>query len=183
VLAARADDGLRWVTVDWDTWGKGSGPDLPPPGEYDMVPTEAIEIFDRALAAVDVVDHLVISTGPLDLRFQQWVVNAGQGTDTGPDEDVERDPRPELSTPYVEPAEGTESALADIWALVLRLDSIGADDDFFGLGGNSVLAIEVVGRIRKALRLPVPTSAVMGYPTVRGLAAQIEEMTQAPADA
>jgi NAD(P)-dependent dehydrogenase (short-subunit alcohol dehydrogenase family) len=183
VLAARGCDGLRWITVDWDTWGKGSGPDLPPPGDYDMAPAEAVKVFERALAAVDAVDHVVISTGPLDPRFQLWVVDAGMGADAASEEDVERDPRPDLSTPFVEPAEGTECALADIWARVLRLQSVGAEDDFFGLGGNSVLAIEVVGRIRKGLRLPIPTSAVMGYPTVRGLATQIDEMRQASVDA
>jgi acyl carrier protein len=183
VLAARCHDGLRWITVDWDTWGKGTGPDLPPPGDYDMAPEEAVEIFDRAVAAIDSVDHIVISTGPLDVRFQQWVVDAGATKAGADDEDVERDPRPDLSTPYVEPVAGTEAALAEIWARVLRLENVGAEDNFFGLGGNSVLAIEVVGRIRKGMRVPVPTAAVMGFPTVRGLASQIDELTRTPADA
>jgi acyl transferase domain-containing protein/acyl carrier protein len=182
LLAARAADGLRWVTVDWDTWGKGTGPDLPPPGDYDMTSHEAVEIFERAVAALDSVEHIVISTGDLDTRFQQWVVNAGARGSLADDADVERDPRPDLSTPYVEPAAGTEAALAEIWARVLRLETVGAEDDFFGLGGNSVLAIEVVGRIRKGLRVPVPTAAVMGYPTVRGLASQIDELMRTPAE-
>ncbi|MFT9821189.1 SDR family NAD(P)-dependent oxidoreductase, partial [Lysinibacillus sp. NPDC056185] len=145
VLAARGTDGARWITVDWDTWGRTPSPDGPPPGEYDMTPAEAVEIFERALAAVDTVDHVVISTGPLGDRFQQWVVDRGM-TDKLDDEDAQRDPRPELSIPYTEPAAGTEAALAEIWARVLRLETVGADDDFFGLGGNSVLAIEVVSR-------------------------------------
>ncbi|MGZ4432668.1 MAG: SDR family oxidoreductase, partial [Trebonia sp.] len=62
VTAARALDGLRWITVDWDTWGR-EGPDAPPPGEFDMTPAEAVEIFERAVAVVDRADHLVISTG------------------------------------------------------------------------------------------------------------------------
>jgi acyl transferase domain-containing protein/acyl carrier protein len=182
VLASRVSTGLRWTTVDWDTWGQGSGPDLPPPGEFDMAPTEAVEVFERAVAAIDSVDHIVISTGDLDPRFQQWVIDRGFGGDLVDDEDVERDPRPDLSTPYVEPAAGTQAGLAAIWARVLRLESVGADDDFFGLGGNSVLAIEVVGRIRKGLKVPVPTSAVMGFPTVRGLAGQIDELMETPGE-
>jgi len=129
-----------------------------------MTPTQAVEVFERALAAVDVVDHVVISTGSLDERFQLWVVDRGMAAGFN-DEDVERDPRPDLSTPYIEPADGTEAALAAIWARVLRLEMVGAEDDFFGLGGNSVLAIELVARVRKELKIPVPTSAVMGYPS------------------
>jgi acyl transferase domain-containing protein/acyl carrier protein len=176
VVAARAADGGSWITVDWDTWRQ----ELTAPAhnaEFDMAPEEAVEVFDRALAAVDHVDHLVISTGSLAARFDQWVVKQGLGSDGGDEADVEVDPRPELSTPYVEPAEGVEAELARIWSRVLRLDKVGADDDFFGLGGSSVMAIELIARIRKQLRIPVPTSAVMGYPTVRGLAAQIADVT------
>ncbi len=176
VTAARAADGLRWITVDWDTWGREAGPDAPPPGAFDMAPAEAVEIFERAVGVIDRVGHLVISTGSLEGRFRQWVVDRGGGTDLADDEDVERDPRPDIATPYVQPAEGTEQALAEIWARVLRLEMVGAEDDFFGLGGNSVLAIEVVARIRKELKIPVPTSAVLGYPTVRGLAGQIDAL-------
>lgn len=182
VVAARALDGIRWIAVDWDTWGRETGgPDVPPPGEFDMTPAQGVEVFERAVAAIDHVDHLVISTGSLDGRFQKWIVDRGLGGFLADEEDVERDPRPDLSTPYVEPTEGTSAALAEIWARVLRLDKVGADDDFFGLGGNSVLAIEVVARIRKGLKVPVPTSAVMGYPTVRGLAGQIDQLVGSPA--
>jgi len=174
VCAARAASGLRWITVDWDTWGKQAGPDSPPPGEFDMTPAEAVDVFERAVAVADRVDHLVISTGSLEDRFRQWVVEHGARAVVTGEEDGEHDPRPDLPTPFVQPAEGTESALAAIWARVLRLDMVGADDDFFGLGGNSVLAIEVVARIRRELKIPVPTSALFGYPTVRGLAGQID---------
>jgi acyl transferase domain-containing protein/acyl carrier protein len=176
VMAARVVDGQRWITVNWDTWGRAAGPDAPPPGEFDMTPAEAVEIFERAVAVVDRIDHLVISTGSLQDRFQQWVIDRGMAGVIIDEQDVERDPRPDVPTPYVQPAEGTESVLAAIWARVLRLDMVGADDDFFGLGGNSVLAIEVVARVRKEMKIPVPTSAVLGYPTVRGLAEQIDAL-------
>lgn len=178
VVAARSAEGLRWITVDWDTWGKD---DPATAGEFDMAPAQAVEIFERAVAAIGHVDHVVISTGSLDARFDQWIVNRGLGAAFADTDDGERDPRPDLPTPYVPPREGTEAELAEIWARVLRLDKVGIDDDFFRLGGNSVLAIELVARIRKGLKVPVPTSAVMGFPTVRGLAAQIDELKAAAA--
>ncbi|MEU8180112.1 SDR family NAD(P)-dependent oxidoreductase [Micromonospora sp. NPDC049044] len=174
VLLAREREGIRWITVDWDTWGKSNGEEA---GEFDMSPDEAVAVFDRALAAIDQVDHVVISTGSLPARYQQWVVERGGMSAALSDDDGERDPRPDLSTPYIAPREGTEVQLAEVWSRVLRLEMVGLDDDFFRLGGNSVLAIELVARIRKTLKVPVPTSAVMGFPTVRGLAAQIDEMS------
>ena len=178
VIANRAYNGLRWITVDWDTWGRE---DPATAGEFDMSPAQAVEMFERAVAAIDLVDHVVISTGSLDVRFAQWIVNRGLGNAVAEADDGERDPRPDLPTPYVPPREGTETELAEIWSQVLRLEKVGIDDDFFRLGGNSVLAIELVARIRKSLKVPVPTSAVMGFPTVRGLAAQIDELKAAAA--
>ncbi|HEX5598093.1 MAG TPA: SDR family NAD(P)-dependent oxidoreductase [Micromonosporaceae bacterium] len=173
VLLAREREDARWITVDWDTWGKPAPEEA---GEFDMQPAEAVLVFDRAVAAINQVDQVVISTGSLDARYQQWVVGRGLGAAFTDEDDGERDPRPDLSTPYIEPREGTEAQLAEVWSRVLRLDRVGLDDDFFQLGGNSVLAIELVARIRKVLKVPVPTSAVMGFPTVRGLAAQIDEL-------
>jgi acyl transferase domain-containing protein/acyl carrier protein len=177
VVAARAADDLRWTTIDWDTWGRN---DPQAAGEFDMSPAQAVEVFERVVAAIDRVDHVVISTGGLAARFERWIVDRGLGDSLSEEDSGERDPRPDLSTPYVAPREGTEAKLAEIWSRVLRLEPIGVDDDFFRLGGNSVLAIELVARIRKGLKVPVPTSALMGFPTVRGLAGQVDELTAEP---
>jgi phthiocerol/phenolphthiocerol synthesis type-I polyketide synthase E len=173
VLSRRAGGRANWTTVHWDTWGLDDG-DPSSAGEFDMTEQQALQIFDRVVAATGRFDHVVISTGSLPARFRQWVVNSG--LDDGAGDDGERDPRPDLSTPYAEPAPGIQADLAEILAAVLRLDRVGLDDDFFALGGNSVLAIALIARIRKRLGIPVPTSAVMGFPTVRGLAGQITEL-------
>ncbi|MEU7748183.1 SDR family oxidoreductase [Nonomuraea sp. NPDC049158] len=178
VLAERGSTRARWITVDWDTWGLEAGQrqSVGHTGAFDMRAVEAVEIFERAVAAIDEVDHLVISTGSLDARYEQWVV--GSAKDEAPEEEEIRDPRPELSTPYVEPAEGMERTLADIWAGILRLESIGAEDDFYQLGGNSVLAISLIARVRKQLGIAVPVTAMLGYPTVRGLAGQLSGLVE-----
>jgi non-ribosomal peptide synthase protein (TIGR01720 family) len=58
--------------------------------------------------------------------------------------------RPEIDKVYVEPETTAERALARIWAEVLRLDKVGTGDNFFALGGDSILAIQVVSRARRA---------------------------------
>ena len=52
--------------------------------------------------------------------------------------------RPELNTPYVAAESENERAICEIWAELLELDRVGLDDDFFELGGTSLLALQFV---------------------------------------
>src|SRR5438094_12380 len=52
---------------------------------------------------------------------------------------------------YRAPTDATEEALAGIYAQILGLDRVGADDSFFDLGGHSLLAMRLVARIRAEL--------------------------------
>ncbi|HEY1918704.1 MAG TPA: SDR family NAD(P)-dependent oxidoreductase [Streptosporangiaceae bacterium] len=174
---ARAAGAGRWITVDWDTWSidpdrlAGHGPGVT---DYAMVPAEALDVFERALASGDQVGHLVISTGSLAARIQQWVTGDIHDSDDAGDDDRERHPRPDLSTPYQAPAEGTETILAEIWSGVLGIEPVGALDNFFELGGHSLVAISITARIRKTLGASVPITGLLESPTVRALAALID---------
>ncbi|GAA0964708.1 hypothetical protein GCM10009555_002410 [Acrocarpospora macrocephala] len=177
IRQARVSDRGRWVTVDWDTWsidaGRLEGHSEAVVG-FAMAPAEGVDIFERALSATDRVGHLVISTGPLDGRLAQWVTGDIHSADDDFDEQ-ERHPRPDLNNPYVEPKEGTEAALAEIWSRVLGIEPIGATDNFFELGGHSLLAIELTTRIRKALNASVPVTGLLECPTVRLLAELLDD--------
>ncbi|MBW8806591.1 MAG: SDR family NAD(P)-dependent oxidoreductase, partial [Catenulisporales bacterium] len=175
--AARSAGAGRWVTVDWDTWGidedrlDGHGPTVT---DYVMAPAEGVDVFERALAAGDRVGQVVISTGPLRARLAQWVTG-GLGDDGAEQDDVrERYPRPDLAVPFEEPRPGTEAALAAIWASTLGVEPVGALDDFFDLGGHSLVAIKLTIRIRKRLDVAIPATALLATPTVRELAAVID---------
>ncbi|ACZ88334.1 non-ribosomal peptide synthetase [Streptosporangium roseum] len=74
------------------------------------------------------------------------------------------------------PRTEAEALVAEIWAEVLGLDGIGVHDDFFALGGNSLLAIRVVSRIRAAVDLEIPVDAVFTNPTVERLADAVEAL-------
>src|SRR5882724_8699696 len=66
--------------------------------------------------------------------------------------------------PYVAPRTGTERELAAIWQDVLETDRVGTDDDYFQLGGDSILAIVVVARAQAA-GLPLSTEDLFDMPT------------------
>jgi amino acid adenylation domain-containing protein/non-ribosomal peptide synthase protein (TIGR01720 family) len=77
------------------------------------------------------------------------------------------------------PGTPTERAVARIVAGVLERDAVGADDDFFLLGGHSLLVMRLVGRIRGELGIALTLRAVFDAPTVAGLATLVDAGTSA----
>ena len=76
--------------------------------------------------------------------------------------------------------QGTETTLAEFFATALNLDTVGADDDFFALGGTSVQAAAIFARIQQDLGRRLPLATLYRSPTVRALAAAIEKAEQKP---
>ena len=64
----------------------------------------------------------------------------------------------------------TERVIAGVWSEILKFDQVGRYDDFFDLGGHSVLATQVAVRLRVALGRDVPERALFDWPTVATLA-------------
>ncbi|MEU8046839.1 amino acid adenylation domain-containing protein [Micromonospora echinofusca] len=87
-------------------------------------------------------------------------------------------------TPRRAAPEGTvECALAAMWASVLDLpvERIGRDDNFFHIGGHSLMATRLVNMVRQTLAEEVPLRLLFERPTVRGLAAALGDAGAAPA--
>ncbi len=74
---------------------------------------------------------------------------------------------------YVRPRGAAQEAVARIWAGVLNVDRVGANDDFFELGGDSILGIQILSRIETELGARLPARAVFDAPTVARLAAAL----------
>ncbi|GGN70597.1 hypothetical protein GCM10011610_09920 [Nocardia rhizosphaerihabitans] len=86
-------------------------------------------------------------------------------------------PAPELpERDYREPVTATERIVAATFAGVLGLDRAGADDDFFALGGNSLLATQVAARLGAALDARVPVRELFEASTVEGLAVRLDAL-------
>jgi amino acid adenylation domain-containing protein len=87
--------------------------------------------------------------------------------------------RPELAAEYVAPRSPLEQELADLAAAALGLDKVGVHDNFFDLGGHSILILRLVARIEQRLGVLPPVAAVLRHPTVVQLAAYIEGGSEA----
>jgi amino acid adenylation domain-containing protein/thioester reductase-like protein len=83
---------------------------------------------------------------------------------------------------FVAPRTATEQQLAAIWCEVLNLDRLGVHDNFFDCGGNSLLSLRLVARVRKQYAVDLPLVTLFTAPTVAELAERIERL-QSPVSA
>jgi amino acid adenylation domain-containing protein/non-ribosomal peptide synthase protein (TIGR01720 family) len=84
-------------------------------------------------------------------------------------------PEPQFETAeFRAPTNPVEEAVAAVFAEVLSVERVGLDDDFFALGGNSLIATQVVSRLGAALDTQVPVRSIFESPTVQSLARAIE---------
>ncbi|TXI77427.1 MAG: amino acid adenylation domain-containing protein, partial [Flavobacteriales bacterium] len=81
--------------------------------------------------------------------------------------------RPDLDVAYAAPTSAVQKTLANVWADLLGIDRVGIDDNFFDLGGNSLLSIQAVAQLEgHGLKLPIVK--LYQHPTVRACAAFLE---------
>jgi len=66
-----------------------------------------------------------------------------------------------------------ETAIAALWQSVLNLEQVGLHDNFFDLGGHSLLMVRVHGQIQKQFAIEIPLVELFRYPTVSLLAAHL----------
>jgi len=84
--------------------------------------------------------------------------------------------RTSLCGEFVAPRTEMEEKLAAIWREVLNVPRVGVEDNFFDLGGSSLLALRLTSRVRTALGVDLPLAALFTSPTVAGLAAAIQDV-------
>ena len=107
----------------------------------------------------------------------------------GPTGKVDRKalPAPDLSPAatgerFVAPRDELETVLIEVWERVLGRKGIGARDDFFDLGGHSLLGVRLVAEVEKRVGRRVPLQALFRFSTVERMAALLREDEAAPAE-
>ncbi|WP_326820143.1 type I polyketide synthase [Streptosporangium sp. NBC_01756] len=158
--------------------GTGAATTLPAgPATDGIAPVDGAEAFRRVLAA-RLGSQVVINPLPvaelLDrVRARTTDIHAGDGETGGAGEDTAADgdhavPRTEL-----------EATIARVWSDGLGVSRVGIDDDFFELGGNSLIAVQLIASLRKAVGVKLPMRSLFESPTVAELAAVVERLRAA----
>jgi len=152
---------VPWISVNWDAWQFGNkagrrsglGANL---AELAIKPEEGKEVFRRILSMVS-MPQLVISTGKLQNRIERWVAleSAPDIKSSKKTELSSKHLRPDVSAAYVAPRNENEQAVAEIWQELLGIQRIGIYDNYFELGGDSLLATQIIYRIRDKFKVEI----------------------------
>lgn len=138
---------------------------------------EGVDALRRLLAWPNPPSTLVVSSIELPMLLAQAdaVSRAGDARSDA------RFSRPQLDNEYEAPRNDTEQALSEIWGRLLGVEGIGIKDNFFDLGGHSLVAVRLFNELSERFDVDLPMSVLMQSPTIEALAGLIRPAE--PADA
>lgn len=153
----------------------------------------AVSILDEGISADEgqkVMERLangcyraqvIVSTKDLETAMKQ--ANYAEQADAATlvhdeEENIQKHPRPELETEYVAPTNETEEKIAALWQNILGIDKIGIYDDFFALGGDSLLLIQLYSKLKEKFDTDVAVVDLYKYNTIALLAKHISGGTK-----
>ncbi len=164
----------RWTSINWDGWNFSDKKETNPE-ELSILPEEGIEIFKHVLSWHQ-PSQIIVSTGDIGDRIDKWLkFEAEEEPSETMDIDASQElsplhQRPNLSTPYIPPHNPLEQELVNIWQTFFGIEGIGINDDFFELGGDSLKAITMLGRIHKKLNVKIPLVDLFKNPSIEKMA-------------
>ncbi|NNF20874.1 MAG: KR domain-containing protein, partial [Saprospiraceae bacterium] len=83
--------------------------------------------------------------------------------------------RPNLKQSYAAPSNEIEHKMVELWQQTLHIDRVGIHDSFFELGGDSVLAAQILGKVRKTYGINIDPKDAFQFFTIERIAKMIEE--------
>lgn len=90
---------------------------------------------------------------------------------------------PKLKPQYIAPSSAIEMALCNLWKEVLHVDPVGIQDNFFANGGDSLLAVQLIARVRSVFQIELPLGSIFREPTIAEQALLVERMLLEELDA
>jgi acyl transferase domain-containing protein/aryl carrier-like protein len=143
------------------------------PAVDGMSNDEGVEVFRRALAHRPGT-QVVISQRDLGALLEHMARaradEPAAAARAGPRRAAH--PRPNLPTAFTAPRGELEKQLAEIWQEVLGIDAVGVDDNFYELGGDSVMGVQILARARKS-GIELTNNQLFEHQTIAAVAASM----------
>lgn len=131
-------------------------------------PQEGVDALSRILSQNELVQTIASSVDPALWMRQLDAASAIENSPDDPDANFER---PQLAADYEAPESPVEIDLASTWSDLLGVKKVGTNDDFFDLGGNSLIGVRLFASIRKKHGVSLPLATLFEAPTIGELAA------------
>ncbi len=169
----------NWQRIAWEAWEGDrahQGATLAARvGSLALTQAEGAMAFERIVQHAAGAD-VIVSTADLAARLARW--SQPESLETAP---LILHSRPALAVPYAAPQSAMEKTIAQIWQRTLGIEPIGLDDNFFDLGGDSLIAVDTLARLEKVLQKKIPAASLYETPTIRALATSLGESDEAVA--
>ncbi|ARN20325.1 type I polyketide synthase [Piscinibacter gummiphilus] len=179
VTALRATRGSPYpvVSVNWDSWRDvGMAGAMAMPDGVGIRPADGVLACERILAA-PLLPQVIVSTVDLAARLDGTrgdllagplvIAAADRGTGHA---------RPALTTPFEAPDGELEETIAGVWRTMLGIAEIGRFDNLFELGGDSLLGIQILSKVRAVYAVELHPAPFFKHPTVEALAGVVENL-------
>ncbi len=184
----RAVDGVYTVTINWDPWrdvgmAARAAKEQAEAGKMARVlssanslsSSEGAEIFNRILNYC--FARIVVSVADLDSvrRNLSGTQDSTAASQADAPAQMNRHARPDVGMVFTAPTNELERALANIWQDLLGIKEVGVDDNFFDLGGDSLLLLRVQAKIRQALAANLSSAEMFEHSTISALARRLSQ--------
>ncbi len=157
VLNADYSDGNINISLKFDSKDENSKEKL----EEALIFKQKLEEFCRNYKGIS----SGMSVSPLNLNVSR---------SAGGDPRLEKRPRPQMDEPYIEPRNETEKIIAERWQEVLGYEKVGVKDNFFVLGGHSLIAAAIATDLEKVFKVQIPLTQIFEASTVEEIAEVVE---------
>ncbi|MBN3958490.1 type I polyketide synthase [Nostoc sp. NMS8] len=170
------------TSINWDTWQEvGMAVNTGVPQHLQelrieelkqgILPNEGIDVFLRTLGST--IPQIIISTSNFldSLKHYNFYkeIQALQLLETV-NLSKSKYPRPELSNDYIAPRNETEQKLVDIWQHIIGIELIGIYDNFFEVGGDSLIGIQLITNLNKAFNANISVAKLYECPNISSMA-------------
>jgi hypothetical protein len=180
------------LSVNWDTWGNvGMAIQTELPAalahfredrlKHAIASAEAVDVFDRVLFSP--MCQVLVSTRDF-VRLQRLTRQAiaalrDSGENPGPIKNVNIHSRTDSLDDFVPAGDEIESFIVGTWQELLGVEPIGIHDDFFKLGGHSLLGTQVLARVRERFKINLSLRIIFEATTPAELAQHVRLMAWA----
>ncbi|PIE44830.1 MAG: hypothetical protein CSA45_05225 [Gammaproteobacteria bacterium] len=167
--------GIRWYGVNWDDWDFDYGKEQV--GAYEqtvarfaMSPADGVETIARILALPE-PQQILVSTRVMQPRVEQWLHQHAQGENREVDDEAGVGGDSDTDSTA---ADGGSllSRICDIYREVLDMPDLCPDDNFFAVGGDSLLASQILLKLRRAIKEhseQMTLACIFDYPSAQEL--------------
>jgi acyl transferase domain-containing protein/acyl carrier protein len=182
------------VVINWDIWqevGLAVHTEVPPhlrQWRQEMLAkgilnSEGVAVFERILASG--LPQVIVSTQDLAGRIELGKSFTGESFLDELRKSGETQPhssRRVLGTSYVKAGSNLEQQIAEVWQRVLGTEQVGVNDNFFDLGGNSLLGLQLVSELSRELDLAIAPVTLFEFPTIKALASHLNPQETVPVE-